>query len=450
MRVLMTSLLLAIAVVACARDPRLERSAVLAGIATPPAPRQAGAVGIQDPAIPPGVELEDGVDPDEAVALALWNHAAFQEALAALGFARADLAQAGMLTNPTFSILFPLGPKQLEFAATLPLEALWLRPRRVAIAQLDGARIAENLVQSGLDLVRDVGISTAEVELAQRRTQLADESLALRAEIAEIAAHRLAAGDASELESAAARVDALRARDERDRAGLDAELALARWQALLGLGREPTPLAPTATAGAARSCEGDLDRLLAEGEAARPDLRATELGIEAAGRRMGLATAQIFALSAVYDANGKGTQGFESGPGVALAIPILDQNQAGRTRARAQLDQALASHRRVVEAIHLEIRTADARRREAEQAWRAWRTEVLPSLADAVAANEHALAAGEVSELAVLTARQALVVGRGREAELGAELRRACAELEHGVGRRWRPDPALRLARELP
>ena len=100
--------------------------------------------------LPAGIEMADGIDADEAVALALWNNPLFQENLSKLGLARGDLAQAGLLANPTLSVLFPLGPKQLEFTATFPLEALWLRPRRVAIARLEAERVANGLVQNGL------------------------------------------------------------------------------------------------------------------------------------------------------------------------------------------------------------------------------------------------------------------------------------------------------------
>lgn len=92
------------------------------------------------PDLPPDVDIADGVSEDEAIALALWKNAAFQESLAQLGLARADLARAGLLTNPTFSILFPIGPKQLEFTLAIPLEALWLRPRHLAIAEIDAER----------------------------------------------------------------------------------------------------------------------------------------------------------------------------------------------------------------------------------------------------------------------------------------------------------------------
>ena len=68
--------------------------------------------GVVSSEVPAGIRLDDGLTPDEAVALAIWN-AAFQVSVSQLGFARADLLEAGMLTNPVLSLLFPIGP-QLE------------------------------------------------------------------------------------------------------------------------------------------------------------------------------------------------------------------------------------------------------------------------------------------------------------------------------------------------
>ena len=112
--------------------------------------------------LPEGVSLADGLSEDEAVAVALWRNADLEVILAEMGLAKADLVEAGLIRNPVFSILFPLGPKQLEFTLTWPIEALWQRPRRVAAAQLDVARTAERLVQGGLDLVRDVRLAYAD------------------------------------------------------------------------------------------------------------------------------------------------------------------------------------------------------------------------------------------------------------------------------------------------
>src|SRR5262245_27035304 len=89
----------------------------------------------QVPSIPAGVTLDDGLSREEAVAIGLWNNPTFQASVGQLGFARADLVDAGMISNPTFSLLFPVGPKQLEATLRWPIEVLWERPRRVAAAQ---------------------------------------------------------------------------------------------------------------------------------------------------------------------------------------------------------------------------------------------------------------------------------------------------------------------------
>lgn len=95
---------------ACASHARLDAQNAASRLQerTGAAPRVTGVVS---PEIPASVRLDDGLTPDEAVTVALWNNAAFQVSVSELGFARADLLEAGVLTNPVLSLLFPLGPK---------------------------------------------------------------------------------------------------------------------------------------------------------------------------------------------------------------------------------------------------------------------------------------------------------------------------------------------------
>jgi cobalt-zinc-cadmium efflux system outer membrane protein len=96
------------------------------------------------------VSLDDGVTESEAVATALWNSPSFRATLADLGVARAELIDAGLLRNPILSLLFPVGPKQLEWTLQFPIEAFWQRPRRVAAARLNMQSVAERLVYDAL------------------------------------------------------------------------------------------------------------------------------------------------------------------------------------------------------------------------------------------------------------------------------------------------------------
>src|SRR6266850_2401538 len=96
--------------------------------------------------VPPAVSFDDGLTEDEAVGIALWNHPGFHTDLASLGFSRADVVEAGLLRNPILSLLFPLGPKQLESTFSWPIEPIWQRPPRLAAGELDAARVGESLV----------------------------------------------------------------------------------------------------------------------------------------------------------------------------------------------------------------------------------------------------------------------------------------------------------------
>src|ERR1700754_2155795 len=122
--------------------------------------------------IPPGVALSDGLSEDEAVAIALWNNAVFHNDLAALGIARADLIEAGLLRNPLLSLLLPLTMSQLEATITFPAEVFFQRPRRVAAAKAELERVAQSLEQNALNLVRDVRVAYSDLLLARNRARV--------------------------------------------------------------------------------------------------------------------------------------------------------------------------------------------------------------------------------------------------------------------------------------
>src|SRR5262245_51554139 len=122
--------------------------------------------------LPPGASLENGITEDEAVAVALWNNAAFQELLVDLGIARGDLIQAGLLPNPEFVYYWPMSGKPYKYLFDFPIEALWLRPIRVRSAAREADRAAERLTQAGLDLMRDVRQAYADVALAHERVRI--------------------------------------------------------------------------------------------------------------------------------------------------------------------------------------------------------------------------------------------------------------------------------------
>ncbi len=391
-----------------------------------------GGAGAQE--IPAGIRLDDGLTPDEAVAVALWNNAAFQVSASDLGFARADLLDAGVLTNPVLSLLFPVGPKQLEATLRWPVEVLWERPRRLAMARLAADAAAQRLVQAGLDLVLAVRTAHADLTLAADRQRLAQETAALLTRIDTLTQSRLAAGDIGDLDARAARVDAARGQQDTERAVHDVAIARARLRLLLGLTADAPPFEVTASPTPVTTC-GPAAGLLREALVARPDVRAAELGVEVAGARLGWERSRILALTAVLDANGQGLAGFEAGPGVDVSLPIFNRNQGGRARADAELRRASAAYAAIQQQVAFELREASAQFDQAQESLAAWRTRIIEPLEANVAGAAQSFADGETSYLFVLENSRRLTDARIRERELAADAQRARARIERAVGR---------------
>jgi len=383
--------------------------------------------------LPEGIALDDGLTEDEAVAIALWNNAQFQADLVQLGFARADLIEAGMLRNPVFSLLFPLGPKQLEATLSLPIDFFWQRPKRVAAAKLNAEQVADSLVQHGLNLIRDVMIAYAELEFTREYAGITAEEAALRREIADIAAERLKVGDISGLEETAFHLEAAQTLEASVRFARDAELAEERLKNLLGLGLEKITIQLKPAPDPSEISRPPSD-LLEAAFAARPDLRAAEIAIEAAGQRVGWERSKIFNLTGVLDANAEGKEGFEMGPGVQLELPILNQNNGKVARAQTELIQAARQYLAVRHRIAREVMEAHTRYVAARKALNILQVDVMPAAATAATNATEAYAIGAISYLELLDFKRQLLASRLREAEAKADLRKAEVSLEHSIG----------------
>jgi cobalt-zinc-cadmium efflux system outer membrane protein len=393
--------------------------------------------GADETAWPANISLNDGLSDDELVSLALWNNPAFRATLADLGLSRADLVQAGMLPNPTLSMLMPFGAKPLEMTLIYPLEIFWLRPQRIETAKLDVEQTAHRLVQTGLDLIRDVRVAHAELTLAKERLKLAHSSVTLNQNIAELTHARLRAGDASELEVTNAQVDALQAQEQQGRFRHDCEIAKERLRNLAGLSLEQWPENISAEK-LPYSNKFDAEKLLTEALNARPDLRAAEINVESAGERIGLAKAEVFKLTASL--NAKQVNGpLLAGPGLDVTLPIINQNQGGIAQAQARFDKAARQYVATRQRIALDVREAHARLQQASESLKQWQQTILPPLQTAIQDAENAYAAGNVTYLFVLETQRRWLDAQLKTAQAAADLRRARAELERSVGQRLKP-----------
>ncbi len=416
----------------------------------------------ETPAMPEGVSLNDGVTEDEAVAIALWNNPTLQAEMTALGLARADVIQAGQLTNPQLTMIFPFSFRILEAVANWPIEAIWQRPKRVAAAKLELERVGETLVIRALDLVRDVRLAYADYAAAQTRAWMAEEITRERREIAVIVNARLRAGDISELETNGSVTEARLAEERAMRFTQEAAVIKERVRGLLGFANDEAPLnlivpkstftppsgevisMPASTVSAVRSSDTGaaatesepLNELIKQALDARPELKAGELGIEAAGARAKWERSRIVNVTAIAKEYGRGNNGFEQGPGLLIDLPIFNRNQGNISRAEADIERAakqlVAARQRVV----AEVREAYTQFTQAREAHRLWRTRVLPPLEQDIRLAETAYRSGDVAYLFVLENARRYSDERLRETEYVLATARALAQLERSVGRR--------------
>jgi cobalt-zinc-cadmium efflux system outer membrane protein len=388
--------------------------------------------------LPPDASIDDGVTSQEAVAIALWNSPSFQATLADLGIARADLVEAGLLRNPVFSLLFPVGPKQLEWTLSFPLDVFWQRPKRIAAAQLNAQAVGQRLVWDALTLVAQARTAHADAVIADRRLQLTIENADLVQRLTGITEARLRAGDISELEARSARGDAARAQVVRQTVEHDRNLARLTLAATLGLDTDADKLQPLPGGLVDPSTCGTEAARLEEALASRPDVRAAEISIEGAAQRARWERSRVIALMGILDANGSGDEGFEMGPGVNFDIPLFSRNQGAVGRADVEVERASRQYAAVRAQVAADVRSAGVRVLQAQQAIAAWRDDILPSLQTEERQAESAYQAGEIPLFSLLDVSRRLVDGRTRMLDAEADLQRATIALERGMGRSCR------------
>lgn len=392
-------------------------------------------------AIPDLANLEDGISEGEAVAVGLWNNPSYQELLADLHITQADLIQAHQIANPQLTTMFPVSAKQWELTLMVPLDVLLLRPKRTAAAQLESQRVAERLVQDGLNVIRDVQAAYADVMKAEQEHALAHQGLELRDEIVRIAEARVKAGEDSELGASSIRLDAFFSEEQLVRTGRDVDLSREKLRFLMGVETTdveiqltPSEIAPDIVA--------DVNDLVAEAMTSRPDLRALGIAVEAACERARLARYDYFNIwAALPDINAKGAKGFEAGPGLHFDLPIFNQNQGAIARAEAEAERLRRKYAARRDSVSLEVRQAYTQLERARSELAIWREQVVPEAESAVESARKALEEDGVSLLLVQQTVRQLLQAKQREIQAAAAVRRAVAELERSVGRRLLPEP---------
>jgi cobalt-zinc-cadmium efflux system outer membrane protein len=227
----------------------------------------------------------------------------------------------------------------------------------------------------------------------------------------------------------------LQARQDATRIRYEVPVAEERLRNLIGLSEKPVALVPDNVPFDPRT-NSPIEDLVADAVATRPDAQAADAATQAARHRRQLARLGWIRFLGLVDATSGRVTGHEVSPALRMTIPIFNRNQGGIGRAEAELDQLQCRQVTVRNQIVQDVRTAFARYQQARDELDVLRAKTRPEVERTIKRAEDAYEKGGVTYLIVLEANRQLIDTYTREAMLYADLRRAWAELERGVGHR--------------
>lgn len=311
-----------------------------------------------------GEILSQPLDMDRAVAIALVNNRQLRAEYARIGFADADLVEAGLLENPGVSagIGFPDSPPsvtQLDFGLTLNLLQWLVTPARrdIAQAQLDAEVLS--VAHAVLRTAAETRIAFIELQAAENLSAVLREiSLASEASY-ELAKRVHQAGNLSDL--ALANEQALYEESRMEYARIVADTAdrRERLNMQLGLWGAQSQWSIVDRLPELPASEPDLAELESIAIRQRLDLAAAAKEVEAIAKAAGLQRDWRYLLSTEVGANAsRDTDGqWVFGPSLSVELPLFNQHQG----QIARLDSALLAAEARLEGLAIDVR-ADVRR----------------------------------------------------------------------------------------
>jgi cobalt-zinc-cadmium efflux system outer membrane protein len=417
--------------------------------------------------------LREGLTADEAVEVCLLNNRRLQAMLFDVGAARADVAQAGLLSNPTLSLGlgFPDsgGLAKFEAAFVQNLADLWQVPVR--------KRTAENsLDRTILQIAREISIAVFDTKTAYYRARQVDRKLAIAAESVQIAQQVLDLALARQQAGAGGEVDVNLARSEVQ----DAELALRSATldvfetrsvlcTLLSLKIAPNALELTDALPEPPDWTVPDETLLVLAADHRLDIQAAARAAEAAWGRIRQEQLKVFptldvgvaferderrsspgrniladSMRASLDSGQpevdiapkekSGGQDTLLGPTIGMELPIFNQNQGGIARAQFEYEQSRKLLDNLIVEVNQEVRLANARARTAWSNAGYYRDQVIPLRETSLELARSAYQAGRTPLLNVLETQRALLTARAGYAETLQASAVALVELEKATG----------------
>jgi outer membrane protein TolC len=289
--------------------------------------------------------LEQPLDRDRAVRIALANSARLRAALDELGVAGGELASA-IAVGPVHvegAVRFHGGASTLDYEVDViqGLMGLITANRRRAAAHADIAAARALATATALRLVAQVEIAFHDLVAAQQELELRRTAFDAADAAALVRERMRAAGNTSELAQARDRDAREQARLDLARAEASVEIRREKLNSLLALSGDQTKWTVAGSLGDPPTAAPALDDLETTAVAANLELVAGRARVDAADNQLGAENVRAwlpdFGVGVSVAQHGEGVT---VGPAVALGIPLFDNRSGDRARARALRSKA--------------------------------------------------------------------------------------------------------------
>lgn len=295
--------------------------------------------------------------------------------------ARGALRQAGLLRfNPSVDVLSGVGANGTEAGVSQEIEILGQRGVRMTAARAAVERARAGVADATRITLGDVDRAFYRLVSATRRTELANEVLALNQRVTDVASRQLAAGEISRLDYNLAVVELGRSRSRSLAARRERTQVEIEFGRLLGMPQGAT-LAPVIDstqhpppADSARLIPRDLvpvldqaqalnvDSLTARALALRPDLVAQNAMVRQATAEVSLSRREGWPnliARVASEPRGSGA-GRVTRPGVGITLPFFNRNQGEVANRRAAAQQAVLGRAALISRVRADIANAVA------------------------------------------------------------------------------------------
>lgn len=398
--------------------------------------------------------LAKDLDADAAVQIALLANPSLQSTFEELALSQADLVQAGLLQNPTFTLgrtaweaehiapnLFASVEQDFLALLTMPLR------KRLAATELEKTK---------LEVADHVLALAGEVRAAFYTAQAAEQVLAMRRLVeeasslsADLARRQHDAGNLSELGLRSQLALAAQTSLERRRAEGESAVARERLNTLLGAWGPRTAWRAAPRLPDLPAEEASLEHLESLAIGKRLDLAAARRNVQTIEQAVTLAktTRWVGKVNVNVEAGRlRESKRFSFGPSVALEIPLFDQRQAQIARLEAYQRQAERTKEALAIAIRADVRSTRARVLTSRGIVEEYAKVVVPLRERVVTLSQEQYDAMLLGVYALVQAKQAELDAWRESIEALRDYWIARSDLERAVGAPPSPKPI----RDLP